>query len=57
MAEAEQERHAGDQEVAIITVIHQTIMLWDSDGNGLIDCAVELRTSAMPQDYVLEDFI
>ena len=51
------DEHAGDQEVAIITVIHQTIMLWDSDGNGLIDSAVELRTSAMPQDYLLEDFI
>lgn len=51
------DEHAGDHEVAIITVIHQKIMLWDADGNGSVDSAVELRTLAAAQDYGLGDFI
>ena len=50
------DEHAGDREVALITVIHQTILLWDADGNGSIDSAVDLGTLT-PQDFLLEDFI
>lgn len=51
------DEHAGDREVAIITVIQQRIMLWDADGNGSVDSAVELRTLAGTPDYGLGDFI